>query len=76
VSFHFGRAQFDRADEISADLFRVAREFDNPGILLQGAPHRVADTLAALSTRTPIYGWFTEGFDPPDLQRAKTLLGR
>jgi hypothetical protein len=35
----------------------------------------VADTLAALSTHTPIYGWFTEGFDAPDLQRATTLLG-
>jgi predicted ATPase len=22
----------------------------------------------------PIYGWFTEGFDTPDLQDAKTLL--
>jgi predicted ATPase len=22
----------------------------------------------------PIYGWFTEGFDTPDLQEAKTLL--
>jgi predicted ATPase len=23
---------------------------------------------------TPIYGWFTEGFDTPDLQEAKALL--
>ena len=23
---------------------------------------------------TPIYGWFTEGFDTPDLQDAKALL--
>jgi predicted ATPase len=23
---------------------------------------------------TPIYGWFTEGFDTADLQEAKTLL--
>ena len=23
-----------------------------------------------------IYGWFTEGFDTPDLQDAKTLLGQ
>jgi predicted ATPase len=22
----------------------------------------------------PIYGWFTEGFDTPDLQEAKALL--
>jgi predicted ATPase len=25
---------------------------------------------------TPIYGWFTEGFDTPDLQEARTLLAR
>jgi predicted ATPase len=23
---------------------------------------------------TPIYGWFTEGFDTPDLQEARALL--
>jgi hypothetical protein len=23
---------------------------------------------------TPIYGWFTEGFDTPDLKKAKALL--
>jgi len=23
---------------------------------------------------TPIYGWFTEGFDTPDLREAKALL--
>jgi predicted ATPase len=23
---------------------------------------------------SPIYGWFTEGFDTPDLQEAKALL--
>jgi hypothetical protein len=24
--------------------------------------------------RAPIYGWFTEGFDTPDLKEAKALL--
>ncbi len=24
--------------------------------------------------RAPVYGWFTEGFDTPDLKQAKTLL--
>jgi len=23
---------------------------------------------------TPVYGWFTEGFDTPDLREAKVLL--
>ena len=29
---------------------------------------------AAHALLAPIYGWFTEGFDTPDLQDAKTLL--
>ncbi|MGH8063693.1 MAG: ATP-binding protein, partial [Candidatus Entotheonellia bacterium] len=29
---------------------------------------------AARELLTPIYGWFTEGFDTPDLQEAKALL--
>jgi predicted ATPase len=28
----------------------------------------------ALALLAPIYGWFTEGFDTPDLQEAKALL--
>ena len=34
----------------------------------QGDRHKAHDLLA------PIYGWFTEGFDMPDLIEAKTLL--
>ena len=34
----------------------------------QGRPHEAAALLA------PILGWFTEGFDTPDLQEAKALL--
>jgi predicted ATPase len=29
---------------------------------------------AARELLTPIYGWFTEGFDTADLQEAKALL--
>ena len=29
---------------------------------------------AAYALLTPIYGWFTEGFDTADLQEAKALL--
>ena len=32
---------------------------------------KIADARALL---TPIYGWFTEGFDAPDLVDARTLL--
>ena len=34
----------------------------------QGKRVEARDLLA------PIYGWFTEGFDTPDLKEAKTLL--
>jgi class 3 adenylate cyclase/predicted ATPase len=34
----------------------------------QGEPQKAHDLLA------PIYGWFTEGFDTPDLKEAKLLL--
>ena len=34
----------------------------------QGKPQRARELLA------PIYRWFTEGFDTPDLKQAKTLL--
>jgi predicted ATPase len=28
----------------------------------------------ALDLLAPVYGWFTEGFDTPDLREAKALL--
>jgi len=28
----------------------------------------------ARELRAPVYGWFTEGFDTPDLREAKALL--
>jgi predicted ATPase len=33
---------------------------------------READQVRELLA--PVYGWFTEGFDTPDLKQAKTLL--
>ena len=35
----------------------------------QGHSAEARDVLA------PVYGWFTEGFDTPDLEEAKALLG-
>ena len=29
---------------------------------------------AARDALAPVYGWFTEGFDTPDLKEAKVLL--
>jgi predicted ATPase len=33
-----------------------------------------AHLAEALDLLAPIYGWFTEGFDTPDLKEAKGLL--
>jgi predicted ATPase len=33
--------------------------------------HRRAEARDHLA---PVYGWFTEGFDTPDIQEAKALL--
>ena len=35
----------------------------------KGRRHQARDLLA------PVYGWFTEDFDTPDLKEAKALLG-
>jgi predicted ATPase len=35
----------------------------------QGKPQQARELL------TPVYGWFTEGFDMLDLKEAKALLG-
>jgi predicted ATPase len=44
----------------AASLARLRRD--------QGRPAEARDLFA------PVYGWFTEGFDTPDLKDAKTLL--
>jgi predicted ATPase len=56
------RAQGARGWElrVTTSLARLWRD--------QGKRREARDLLA------PIYGWFTEGFDTPDLQDAKTLL--
>ncbi|MFG3595376.1 AAA family ATPase [Bradyrhizobium sp. RDI18] len=56
------RRQSARALELrtTASLARLWRD--------QGKPRQSHDLLA------PVYGWFTEGFDTPDLREAKALL--
>jgi predicted ATPase len=58
----------------------VAREQGSRGFELRAAvdlarllsaQQRQAEARALLA---PVYGWFTEGFDTPDLQEAKALL--
>jgi predicted ATPase len=82
-----GRIQLslDRKGEAEAELkraLRIARQQEARWWEL-----RAATTLArhwydegrsfeAIALLQPIYGWFVEGFDTPDLKDAKTLLDR
>jgi len=71
---------FDAAEELYRKALSIAREQEAKLWEL-----RAAASLARLSRDqgrwaeardllAPIYGWFTEGFDTPDLKEAKVLL--
>jgi predicted ATPase len=66
---------FQRAIAISrsqaARLFELRAAASLAGLWRVQGKHSEALTLLA-----PIYDWFTEGFDTPDLQDAKGLLGQ
>ena len=53
-----------------AEINRIAGETMSMARLWrdQGKRDEARDLLA------PVYGWFTEGFDTPDLKEAKALL--
>ena len=61
-ALEIARKQNAKAIELQAavELARLWRE--------QGKPSDARDLLA------PVYDWFTEGFDTPDLRGAKALL--
>ena len=65
---------------ISAAHWRSPRQQESPALQLRAA-RDLARLLAEQGERrqaydllAPIYGWFTEGFDTPDLIEAKALL--
>jgi class 3 adenylate cyclase/predicted ATPase len=78
---HLGCGEADKAAEALQLAIAVARAHGARGWELrastslarlwldQGKRTEARDLLA------PVYGWFTEGFDTPDLKEAKTLLG-
>jgi predicted ATPase len=63
IALKVAREQGTRGFELRAAV-SLARLLAN-----QGRQHEARDLLG------PIYGWFTEGFDTPDLQEANRLLG-
>ena len=63
----------DRSSRQSLDAERQVpgascRGLARPGWGDQGKSQQAIDLLA------PVYGWFTEGFDTPDLKDAKAVL--
>ena len=63
------RAAIDIARTQSAKLFELRAAMSLARLLSAQKRHAEAQDLLA-----PIYAWFTEGFDRPDLQEASTLL--
>jgi predicted ATPase len=74
------QARYEAAEELSLKALGIAHEQDSKLWEL-----RSAVSLARLWSEkrrrseardllAPIYGWFTEGFDTPDLKAAKALL--
>ena len=77
-------AQSSEHDDFAVTLFREAMEIAaqqeakllelRASVGLARHWHSQDLTAAAQNLLTPIYGWFTEGFDAPDLIEAKELL--
>ncbi len=60
----------DRARQQDAKSFELRAATSLARLWRDQGRHDEARTLLA-----PVYGWFTEGFDTPDLMDAKALLG-
>jgi class 3 adenylate cyclase/predicted ATPase len=67
-------AAFRRAIRIAADQGAKMLELRASAALAR-LWAQCGEREKALNVLTPIYDWFTQGFDTPDLDRASTLLG-
>ena len=70
----------DTAEELYRKALRLAEEQNakiwelRAAVSLAELRRDQAHLAEALDLLAPIYGWFTEGFDTPDLKEAKALL--
>ena len=64
-----GEVRLSTAGEQEAKLWELRAAASLAQLRRDQGRHAEARELLA-----PIYGWFTEGFDTPDLKEAKTLL--
>jgi len=76
-----GLNQPDEGQHAVEQAMRIARSRQAKGYELRAAMSMArlwrdqGKRTEARNLLTPIYGWFTEGFDTLDLKRAKALLG-
>ncbi|MDB5514983.1 MAG: hypothetical protein JWQ17_1741 [Tardiphaga sp.] len=68
-------AAFSRAIHIAADQGAKMLELRASAALARLWAQR-SERKKALDALAPIYDWFTEGFDTPDLRRARMMLGK
>jgi hypothetical protein len=63
--------------QCGADGQIIREPFDDDPLVPQARQRRddlVERRLTLRNLLAPLYAWFTEGFDTPDLQEARTLL--
>ena len=70
---HQAEACFQRALDVARGQQAKALEL-RAAMSLSQLRQRQGKREAARTLLAPVYGWFTEGFDTPDLQEAKALL--
>jgi predicted ATPase len=74
------RGQTEAAEELCRKALTIAQEQEaelwelRAAMSLARLHHDQGRSAEALDLVAPVYGWFTEGFDTPDLKEAKALL--
>jgi hypothetical protein len=68
------RLAFEAALTTLANV-RPARSSSRAAVRLARLDAEDGERRRARDLRAPVYGWFTEGFDTPDLKDARALLG-
>ena len=74
------QGQVDAAEGLYRKALEIAREQEaklwelRAAVSLAQLRHNQGRRAEARDLLAPVYGWFTEGFDTPDLKEAKALL--
>ena len=75
-----GQGHSEAAEELYCKALNIAREQEaklwelRAAVSLARLRHDQGRHAEARDLLAPVYGWFTEGFETPDLKEAKALL--